>query len=120
MVIIGRVTKDAAVTTLKDERKVLNFTIAVNDWYKPKGQEKGIQITTYFNCSYWISTALAEKLKKGTLVELAGRISVNAYTSMQGEAKASLNFHVNSITVHQFIKGEVVEEKEPVKDDLPF
>jgi len=125
MVIIGRLTKDAVVNQLKDERKVVNFSVAVNDFYKPKGREKGITVTNYFNCSYWISPAIEERLKKGTLVELFGRIGVNAYTDMQSQAKASLTFHVNNIKIHQFIKDEAVEpkennKKEAVSDDLPF
>lgn len=37
MGLIGRLTSDATVFTTKDERKVVNFTVAVNDGYKPKG-----------------------------------------------------------------------------------
>lgn len=33
MVLIGRLTKDAVVAQLKDEREVVNFTLAVNDYY---------------------------------------------------------------------------------------
>src|SRR5258708_7406316 len=40
MMFVGRITKDAVVNQLKDERKVVNFTIALNDFYKPKGSEK--------------------------------------------------------------------------------
>ena len=127
MIITGRVTKDAVIHELKDERRVVSFSVAVNDYYKPKGHEKGIKVTNYFNCSYWISSAIADQLKKGTVVELFGRIGINAYTDMQGEAKASLTFHVNSIKIHQFTKdgageGTKKEEKkspEPI-DDLPF
>ena len=36
MVLIGRLTKDAVVSQLKDDRQVVNFTLAVNDGYKPK------------------------------------------------------------------------------------
>ncbi|MBL7738465.1 MAG: single-stranded DNA-binding protein [Chitinophagaceae bacterium] len=123
MVIIGRLTKDAVVNHLKDERKVAHFTVAVNDFYKPKGQDQGVTVTNYYSCSYWINPLLAEKLKKGTLVELSGRVGINAYTNMQGEAKASLTFHVNDIKIHQFIKEDAspkeIKEKEP-GDDLPF
>jgi single-strand DNA-binding protein len=37
MVLIGRITKDATVKKLKDEWEVVNFSIAINDFYKPKG-----------------------------------------------------------------------------------
>src|SRR5258706_6960899 len=100
MLIIGRITKDAVVNQLKDERQVVNFSIAVNDYYKPKDSEQGVKIATFINCSYWISSKIAERLTKGSLVELFGRISTNAYTDGKGEAKASLNFHVNNIKIH--------------------
>ncbi|MFT3749084.1 MAG: single-stranded DNA-binding protein [Agriterribacter sp.] len=100
MEIVGRLTADAQVNTLKNERKVVNFSVVVNDSYKPKGNEQPVKVTTYFNCSYWINAAIAAHLIKGTLVELYGRISANAWTNAEGEAKASLNFHVNSIKLH--------------------
>lgn len=105
MEIVGRLTADATVHTLKDERKVVNFSVAVNDSYKPKGNEQPVKVATYFNCSYWINPAIAEHLTKGSLVELYGRISVNAWTNAEGEAKASLNFHANSIKLHGKPKG---------------
>jgi single-strand DNA-binding protein len=128
MLVIGRVTENAVVKQLKDERQVVNFSIAVNDWYKPKDSEQGVKVTTFFTCSYWRSTRIAERLKKGALVELFGRVSVNAYTNMQGEPKGTLNFHVNNIKIHQSPKSETAEAAtvpdaanvtEPI-DDLPF
>lgn len=113
-ILIGRVTADAKVSTLKDERKVVNFSIAINDSYKQKGTEHIKKIVTYVNCSYWINEGIAEYLTKGTLVEVCGRISVNAYTGLDGEAKASLNFHVNNIKLHgkpSKNEGEVRDEE---------
>ena len=106
MELVGRITKDAVVNQLKDERKVVNFSIAVNDYYKPKNSEEGIKITTYVNCSYWISTKIAERLTKGTLVEIVGRAYVNAYKGADGEPKASLNCHVNNIKIHSLGKQQ--------------
>jgi single-strand DNA-binding protein len=124
MVLIGRLTKDAVVAQLKDERKVVNFTLAVNDYYKPKNSDKGVTITTFVQCAYWLSPKIAEWLKKGSLIEIMGRLAVNAYTDMQGEAKGTLNCHVDSIKIHQQVKTETVKteakEKEMVADDLPF
>ena len=131
MLIIGRITKDAVVNQLKDERQVVNFSVAVNDYYKPKDGE-AVKLTTFINCSYWISSKIAERLSKGSLVELFGRISANAYTDLKGEAKASLNFHVNNIKIHTSgsgvslncngklqTTGAANEITEPV-EDLPF
>jgi single-strand DNA-binding protein len=124
MTIIGRITKDAVVNTLDDERKVVNFSIAVNDNYKPKGGE-AVKLTTYFNCAYWISDKIADKLRKSTLVEVTGRLFVKPYIGADGNAKASLNCHVGSIKIHAWPKdgtssqvtSVVSEEKD---ENLPF
>ena len=126
MLVIGRITKDAVVKQLKDERRVVEFSIAVNDWYKPKGSEAGVKVSTFFNCSYWLNSIIAGRLKKGILVELFGRAGVNVYNDKKGEAKGSLSFHVKNIKIHQMAKAETApaaHEDESISepaDDLPF
>jgi len=123
MEIIGRVTKDAEVRHLKDGRDVVTFSIAINDYYKTKSGEKK-EDTTYINCSYWISTKAAERIRKGSIVSLFGRIGINAYKGMDGEFHANLTFHVNAIKVVAQYKNSAVSVVEQVatgtKDDLPF
>jgi len=125
MLVIGRITKDAVVKQLKDERQLVEFSIAVNDSYKSKGSGSGVKVSTFFNCSYWLNLRIAERLKKGSLVELFGRAGVSVYNDMKGEAKGSLSFHVNNIKIHQTAKAGTTVGKaadsisEPV-DDLPF
>ena len=129
MEITGRIVKDASVFKLKENREVVNFTIAVNDSYKPKDSTELKKITTYINCSYWVSSKLAKWLKKGALVELFGRIGLNVYIGSDSEAHGSLTFHTSHIKILAFAKDEkqtpqvskytkASSEKEP--DDLPF
>jgi single-strand DNA-binding protein len=121
--VIGRLTADAKVSTLKDGREVVNFSLAHNERYKPKGSDKAEQITTYYNGSYWISTGIAPLLKKGTLVEVGGRIGLNVWNNREGETKASLTLHANYIQLHGKAKTDSPSEAklEPEqKDDLPF
>ena len=127
MVLVGRITKDAVVNVLKDQREVVNFSIAINDYYKQKGAAEATQFTTYVNCAYWVSSRIAERLKKGALVELSGRISVEAYNDMNGNAKGSLKCHVNTIKIHSTSKDmEAVKtpagstSNDDAKDDVPF
>ncbi|HSZ84610.1 MAG TPA: single-stranded DNA-binding protein, partial [Puia sp.] len=93
------------------------FSIAINDSYRQKGIEQVKKVVTFVNCSYWISTGIAEHLKKGTLVELVGRISVSAYNDLEGEPKASLNFHVNNIKLHG-IPAKKEQEATPVSTEV--
>lgn len=130
MNIIGRLTRDAEVRTTSQDKQVVNFSVAINDSYRNKQGER-IEQTIYFDCSYWISTKIANLLIKGTLVELIGRISARAWTSSQGEPKAGLNFHTSQIKLHGGVrKNEVVQTTEQSvnstittkneEDDLPF
>ena len=125
MEITGRITKDATVSKLKDDREVVNFSVAINDSYKTRESSEVKKFTTYFNCAYWVSSSIAKLLTKGTLVQLYGRISVNVYNDLQGSAKASLNFHVNNIKLlgrsntPEKIPATAAEITEPL-EDLPF
>jgi single-strand DNA-binding protein len=99
MNIIGRLTRDAQISTLKNDKQVVNFSVAVNDNYRNKQGEQ-VKLTEYFNCAYWISTKVAKVLTKGTLVELTGRVSAGAWIGGDGEVHAALNFHTSEIKFH--------------------
>lgn len=124
MELTGRITQDAKVNELKEGRKVVRFSMAINDSYKPKGSDEWKKLTTYVNCSYWMREAIAKYLTKGTLVEVQGRISVSAWKNADGEAKGSLDFHVNSIKLHGKATTEKMEAvpagSGEIVDDLPF
>lgn len=128
MEITGRLTADAKIAETKNGNKLVRFSVATNTRYKIK-EEGWKEITTYFNCAYWRSTGIAEFLLKGALVELSGEVSANAYLDTNGNAKASLNFHVDRIKLHGGSKvgGKLQSEThtEPApqaapEDDLPF
>ena len=131
MEITGRLTANATVKTVSDDRQVVNFTLVQNDSYKKSDGEK-VSVATFFDCSYWISTKVAAKLTKGTIVSLYGRLGVNAWTSMNGEAKATLTFHTNNIRFIGATGSAAASEAAPTaqpsapapspetKDDMPF
>ncbi len=109
MNITGRLTRNAEVRTLSNEKQVVNFSVAVNDSYKNKQGER-VEQTTYFDCAYWITANVARLLTKGTLVELTGRVSTRAWVNKEGEARAGLNF-----TPHKSNCTEVATEPKPYK-----
>ena len=127
MEMTARLTGDAKISTLKNDRQVVNFSVAINDRYKAKGSNEPKKVVTYVQCDYWVNPGVAQYLTKGTLVELQGRVGVIAYTSKDGEAKATLTFHVNTIKLHGSVS---VKNETPIKtnaeavavpaDDLPF
>lgn len=131
MEIVARIVSDAQVSETKSGKKVVNFSVAINDYYKPKNGE-GIQTTTFVRCAYWNSEAIASRLLKGVLVELYGRIGVEAYTNKSGEPVGVINFHANRIKLHAGKKNDHAEVAQNVQtvpvatsgndsdDDLPF
>ncbi len=130
MNIIGRLTRDAEVRTTSQEKQVVNFSVATNDSYRNK-QDERIEQTTYFDCAYWISAKVATLLTKGTLVELTGRVSTRAWLGKDGEAHSGLNFHTSQIKLHggskrtETVQATAQAENnkvtaQPTEDDLPF
>lgn len=65
--------------------------------------------TTYYNCAYWQSPNVAKSLTKGTLVELSGRTSSNAWIGKDGEIRSGLNFHTSNIKFQWRRKREGVQ-----------
>ena len=100
MEMTARLTGDAKISTLKNDKQVVNFNVAINDSYKAKGSSEQTKVVTYVQCDYWVNPGVAQYLTKGTLVELQGRVGVSAYIGKDGEAKATLTFHVNTIKLH--------------------
>jgi len=132
MEITGRLTADATLHKVSENKEVVNFSIAINDSYKPKGSTEVKEVVTYINCSYWLNSKTAQWLKKGELVQLFGRIGLNVYNSSDGRALGSLTFHTNNLKIIIFAKRTEQspnnttamtikqETKEEPADDLPF
>ena len=125
MQITGRITADAKINTVKGDKEVVNFSIAVNDRYKVKGTNEVKEFVTFINVAWWMSTGILKILKKGAIVTVTGRLSCNAYIDMNGNAKASINFNADKIDLVHSKKAEAVIEAEPSLitepvSDLPF
>ncbi|TRW21556.1 single-stranded DNA-binding protein [Flavobacterium zepuense] len=132
MEIAGRITADATVKTVGGDKEVVNFSIAINDSYKPKGSSEYKDVVTYINCAYWLSSKRAKVLKKGAVVQVIGRIGMDVYNNMDGQAVGSLTFHTNDFKVLSYAKKAEAAERAAIdlttqgqttaapEDDLPF
>jgi single-strand DNA-binding protein len=125
MEFTGTIVSDATIATVKGDREVVNFSIAINDRYKPKGATEAREFTTYINVAWWMGKGIAKILNKGAIVTISGRLFVNAYNDMNGNAKGSLNCHADSIKLIRGKKPEASKQPEaheltePIAD-LPF
>jgi single-strand DNA-binding protein len=129
MEITGRLTADARVSETKNSKKVVGFSLAINDNYKGRDGQV-TKVTTYVDCSYWLNSTIAQYLTKGTLVELYGRMGANAWVNRDGKAIANLTFHINNLkmlgksgtaTTERVADGAQVKNNAGgTDDDLPF
>ena len=67
MEFTGRITADAKVTTVKGDKEVVNFSVAINDSYKNRQGER-VQLTEFVDCSYWRTMAVAGILNCNVLL----------------------------------------------------
>jgi len=130
MQFTGRVTADAEVRTVKNDRKVTGFTVAVNKRWKSKDGEKH-EKTNFIECAYWVNSGVAEYLKKGTVVEITGWVDAQAWVNRDGDAKANLRCDVETLKLYGFLQNNHeqasgTKKKSGAKatagsnDDLPF
>ena len=125
MEITGRIVGEAKISIVKGDKEVVNFTVVVNDRYRPKGSTETKELTTYYNIAWWKATGIAKILTKGSIVTISGRLFVNAYNDMNGNAKGSINCHADSIKLIRGKKSEAPKQQEPHEltepiTDLPF
>jgi single-strand DNA-binding protein len=96
MLFTGRVTAEAEVREVKNDKKVTNFTVALNKKWKDKDGETH-EKTVFVDCAYWVNSGVAEFLAKGTIVEISGWMDARAWVSGNGDARANLTCTVEQI-----------------------
>lgn len=94
--IIGNLTADPKmreVNTAQGVMSVCSFTVAVND------RRSGEQNATFFNVTAWrkLGENCMTYLAKGRKVCVVGSVSVRAYSTQQGEARASLEVNAEDV-----------------------
>lgn len=106
--IIGRLTKDAEIRYTKENKKVVSFTIVVNNTKED---------STFFKINAFKGTAdLIEKYtKKGDLIYIDGIIKNNNYEDKEGKKHFEYMFIANKIEFLSRINKEDKEIKKETK-----
>ncbi len=94
--IVGNLGKDCIVNNVNG-KNVMNFSVAHTEKFKDS-QGNAKERTTWVECAYWSDrTAVAEYLKKGTLVYAEGSPEADAYTNRENQPAATLRMRVLSL-----------------------
>jgi len=132
MLFTGRLTANAEVKAVKNDKQVINFTVAINQKWKNKQGEKK-EKTAYVDCAYWRNSGIAEYLTKGAVVEISGWMEAQGYQSKSDGIKARLICTCDTIKLFSLTAKSEQPEKakemkavstgagnQPDDDDLPF
>jgi single-strand DNA-binding protein len=114
--ISGTLTADATIKQLEDGRQFISFTLADNDSYKPKDSNERVDLTTFYNCTYWLGTGVAKVLRKGAAVDLIGRAWAKAFKDGNNNWNAALNFNASQIRFSRYAPRPEEEEGQPKKE----
>lgn len=90
--IIGNLTRDPETRTTQSGKAVCTFAVAVN-------RRGGQQEADYFRVNAWnqLGESCQKYLAKGRKVAVVGSVSVNAYTTQNGENRASLEVFAQDV-----------------------
>lgn len=97
--VIGRIGQDPNVNFSKDGKAVANFSVGVtpsarvNDTWQDKD-------TMWFSVSLWRNAEeFVNTANKGALVMATGRLTLNTYTSKDGEQKTSWQIDADAVGI---------------------
>ncbi len=96
-IVIGRLGKNPEMSYLPNGQPVTHFSVAVNEKFKSGDEDK--ERVTWFEVTAWGRQAeiCNEYLKKGRQVMVRGRISASAWTTQEGQLRASLKVSAQEV-----------------------
>jgi single-strand DNA-binding protein len=82
VIMIGRLTKDPESKVTQTGKKVVSFSIALNEGKSAQGND----LVSYFNCTAWERTGeiLESYARKGTKVAIVGRLQNRSWDKPDG------------------------------------
>jgi single-strand DNA-binding protein len=99
IILVGHTCGDPETRDVGSKR-VANFTVAVNDPFGPKDRD-GKPIAVFYKISAWerLADVAVKYLKKGDPVMVEGRLSMDSYTTRDGEKRTDPKVHANDLVL---------------------
>lgn len=97
VVIMGRLTKDIELLRKAGDRKVTNFTVAVDRNFV---DEDGERQADFIRCVAWNGTAefIEKYFRKGSMIALTGWIQTGSYEDEDGKTVFTTDIVVNTVS----------------------
>lgn len=94
--LVGRMTADPEITTTPNNKKKLDFRMAIEQDFKPKDGERK---TDFISCVAWEGNAefISKYIKKGDMFGIEGRLSPYEYEDKkEGVKRYGMNVIVDN------------------------
>lgn len=134
--LIGRVTRDPDLKYTTGGAAVLNFSIAVDEFWTDKATDEKKRYTSFFHCQVWGKAAeyQAKSLKKGIAVLVQGSLRSRSYekdgtkhyvVEVRGQRVSTLEWESDNSGGQSAPTGDHGAGEEPdipkdQLDDIPF
>ena len=122
--VIGRLTREVELKQTANKISYVRFTVASKSKQR---DEKGEQITDFFNCIAWRGTAdvLAKYCKKGDVVGLSGSMASKSKKGEDGQTSVVWELNVDDLDLlgnkadNKTVKNGGIDDSRG-DDNLPF
>jgi single-strand DNA-binding protein len=103
-IVVGNLGGDPEMQYLPSGTPVCNFNMAVNESWTDRQTNERREKTTWYRISAFgrLAEICNQYLSKGRQVMIVGTVEADAYTTNDGEARASLNLRAREV---QFLQG---------------
>lgn len=126
----GNLTRDVLLKTTQNGSQVINFSIAVNRYYKPKNSDTFVKEVSYFDVESWFKFDQIDKLIKGQGVRVTGRLRQDRWKDSDNKMQSKIKvvaenielkkaLHNNDPSIQTPIESEVPSQSDNY-DDIPF
>jgi single stranded DNA-binding protein len=110
----GCLVTDIELKKTKNEKSVINFSIAVKSFVKDQNPE-----THYFDFEAWgpVADFLAEGAYKGRHIIITAQAKNHKWETKDGEVKKAIRFRVNSFEWVSYDESKLKNKRKETQDD---
>ena len=111
VLLIGRITKELEIKNIGDDKKVCEFSLAVN--------RMGSEQADFINCAIWGKQAenLVKYQGKGSLIAVSGTLRVDTY-EVEGQRRYKTYVLANNIEYLSSKSSEEANKEEPTEAQI--
>lgn len=112
--IIGNLTTDAVLRNTHSGNDVLNFTVAINEYYRDRTTGQRLQSTSYIRCVLFgpRARAISPYMRKGTRVGVAGKLRSTSW-ERDGQRHSSIEIIVSEVDYDTRDRAQAAQTQDP-------